>query len=243
MKKLLMLVTLVLTVGCDREEDVSRSPTSILADAAPGPIMNPDPQCENGMPGGTIAAPTWAAATLASCLEPSAAILSSADGFHLYDSCESAGWTPGACLPIPFGTKTCSDNRWTAFCWTDSDCPGGARCDKVDASFGFCVLTCDPALGDVACGRCDLMCAGGECVGNPYAPLGAGAVPCTADCECMTGKCTLYGYCHPVLSGEPAGRCDINCPCVGGTCDSRGCCIAPDGTIDNGDGPLCNPSP
>ena len=70
---------------------------------------------------------------------------------------------------------------------------------------------------------------------------------CTADCECTAiGDVCRYGECVR-RPGVPEGICSIDgggpmpCPCLGGSCDDRGCCVLPDGAIDNGSGPACRP--
>ena len=72
-------------------------------------------------------------------------------------------------------------------------------------------------------------------------------MPCTADCECSAlgfAGCTYQHQCGSV-GRPPQGICYADqsplCPCVGGTCDDRHCCLLPDGGIDPGWGPACNP--
>jgi hypothetical protein len=70
-------------------------------------------------------------------------------------------------------------------------------------------------------------------------------IHCTADCECRGYglSCTYPGVCG--VQGAPdIGVCGLpgwDCPCVGGTCDERHCCVLPDGGIDPGSGPACDP--
>ena len=86
---------------------------------------------------------------------------------------------------------------------------------------------------------------------SPPAAVDAAApdvIHCTADCECLqySRACDSDGTCHSV-GRPPFGLCPFNpgssysCPCVGGACDERGCCVLPDGGIDNGFGPACMP--
>jgi hypothetical protein len=84
-------------------------------------------------------------------------------------------------------------------------------------------------------------------IGCRTSPATPDAHWCQADCECGTEKCLanvcvgghqipMSGYCGRGITTHPVG-----CDCVGGTCDSRGCCVLPDGGIDNGYGLACWP--
>ena len=184
------------------------------------------------------------------CLEPDGPELNPDAPLRIYDSCQSQGWTPGACEPLPFGSQICENGRWTVLCAGDSDCPPETKCSwgvgvgskPASVQFGTCEKTCAGAGGG-ECRRCDLTCnvALGVCEsGSPEQPP---AVPCRADCDCDEGSC-VAGFCDPYASSPRLGICESHggdCSCTGGTCDDRGCCQLPDGTVDTGFGAGCLP--
>ena len=184
------------------------------------------------------------------CLSQDSVELASAPP-RFYDSCDAEPWIPDLCSPLPFGNRVCENGRWTVLCAQDADCPSGARCSwglgvgtkPGDIQYGTCELTCGSIDGEYECVRCDMECdtENGICV---TAHEASPPIECRGDCECPEGAC-VAGTCDPYAASSRRGICESiggDCACIGGNCDERGCCVLPDGTIDDGSGEACHES-
>lgn len=238
---------LLLVLTCVACGQPSRDSTNLATPVEPGPVAV-DPGCGGFFSGPVEAPAAWSTATGA-CLTGDSAELSSGPK-EMYDSCDPSSIFPGACEPLPFGAQFCHNGVWTGLCDDDADCPSGTRCywgDGVgtkpeNVDMGVCERECVASDAADNCLRCDHACDSALGVCLPKATTDPAGAPCTADCECEEREKCLGGHCNGALHLPRQGVCTFgDCPCVGGTCDAQGCCVLPDGTIDPGTGPACNP--
>lgn len=106
-----------------------------------------------------------------------------------------------------------------------SDCAADENCLDVGGGLGICGATCDPALGDAACGAANTACFPTEGSQLDLAPFlegnGACGLGCDTDVECGGGTCLhLDGL-------AVAGLCGATCtPGMPGACGAGESCVA-----------------
>jgi hypothetical protein len=244
------------TGGTNASSTGGTSPADACApacDAATGP-HKVAPECKGAWVATALPEPWWiSAGATAAC---SAALTHSPP--EAYDDCTPTPYSdPYQCgMPIS-GASFCHQGRWTASCTQNSECPRTMVCvdsetdqilSQASGRRGRCEKACT-GTGATECIRCGMACdrSLGYCLPTDTRK------PCRSQCECgwgagcYGGRCTFmgdqpnpYDFCAPSGSSVPVSN--GKCACRGGQCRATdGCCVLPDGTVENSLDPACAP--